>query len=270
MRLLQGKREAYWFYRVLSLVYERVNTLFWTPPMRARALELVRLDDRDLKVVDVGAGTGFTTEGVVERVDPGNVTMLDQSPHQFAVARRKPMLARIDKVLGDAEDLPFAEDSFDRYVSAGSIEYWPDPQRAIAEAYRVLRQDGVALVVGPLPPHNPIARWLADVWMLFPDETEYVRWFAKAGFAEVERLHLSPGWHRGKAGYAIAIAGRKPTPGPSPIAADSYLPTREPEPTGAMARARFIGRFIAGSLAGALFIPIAAALIVRDRLRGNR
>lgn len=39
-------------------------------------------------------------------------------------------------VQGDAEDLPFATDSFDRYVSAGSIEYWPEPQRGIKEAYR--------------------------------------------------------------------------------------------------------------------------------------
>lgn len=37
---------------------------------------------------------------------------------------------------GDAEDLPFETDSFDRYVSAGSIEYWPEPQRGIKEAYR--------------------------------------------------------------------------------------------------------------------------------------
>jgi MPBQ/MSBQ methyltransferase len=30
--LLQHKTEAYWFYRVLSLVYDRwVNPLFWTP-----------------------------------------------------------------------------------------------------------------------------------------------------------------------------------------------------------------------------------------------
>ena len=34
---------------------------------------------------------------------------------------------------GDAEDLPFAPDSFDRYMSAGSIEYWPEPQRGICE-----------------------------------------------------------------------------------------------------------------------------------------
>jgi len=41
---------------------------------------------------------------------------------------------------GDAEDLPFETDSFDRYVSAGSIEYWPEPQRGIKEAYRYTPQ----------------------------------------------------------------------------------------------------------------------------------
>ncbi|KAH1039911.1 hypothetical protein J1N35_041654 [Gossypium stocksii] len=36
----------------------------------------------------------------------------------------------------DAEDLPFRTDYADRYVSASSIEYWPDPQRGIKEAYK--------------------------------------------------------------------------------------------------------------------------------------
>lgn len=49
---------------------------------------------------------------------------------------------------GDAEDLPFPDDQFDRYVSAGSIEYWPEPQRGICEAYRVLKPGGVACMIG--------------------------------------------------------------------------------------------------------------------------
>ena len=94
MGLIQHKREAYWFYRFLSLGYDRwVNPLFWTPGMRAQALEAARLDAPGLEVLDAGAGTGFTTEGIVERVDPARVTMLDQSPHQLARARRKPALA---------------------------------------------------------------------------------------------------------------------------------------------------------------------------------
>ena len=72
----------------------------------------------------------------MEQVDPAAVTMLDQSPDQLRRARRKPQLAGCTKVLGDAE-LSFRDDAFDRYVSCGSIEYRPDPARAVAEAHRV-------------------------------------------------------------------------------------------------------------------------------------
>ena len=62
MRLIQHKKEAYWFYRFLSIIYDRgVNPLFWTPQMRSQALRLARLDQPSLVTVDVGAGTGFAT-----------------------------------------------------------------------------------------------------------------------------------------------------------------------------------------------------------------
>src|SRR4051794_9711628 len=57
MRSIQHKREAYWFYRFLSPLYDSwVNPLFWTAQMRDRAMELARLDDRGLATLDVGAG----------------------------------------------------------------------------------------------------------------------------------------------------------------------------------------------------------------------
>ena len=66
VRLIQHKREAYWFYRFLSLGYDRwVNPLFWTPAMRDRALAHARARRARRSTVDVGAGTGFTTEGIV-------------------------------------------------------------------------------------------------------------------------------------------------------------------------------------------------------------
>src|SRR3954467_11213447 len=121
MRFIQHKAEAYWFYRVVSLGYDRwINPLFWTEAMRDAALALARLDRPDLAVADVGAGTGFTTTGIVKRgVDPRRVTMIDQSPHQLARARPKRALDAVAKRIGDAEDLPLATDAVDRYVSAG-------------------------------------------------------------------------------------------------------------------------------------------------------
>jgi MPBQ/MSBQ methyltransferase len=272
MGLIQHKREAYWFYRFLSLGYDRwVNPLFWTTEMRAKALDVARFDAPGLETLDAGAGTGFTTEGIVERVAPERVTMLDQSPHQLARARAKPALERCRKLLGDAERLPFEDASFDRYVSAGSIEYWPDPQRGIAEAHRVLRPGGVGVVIGPVKPANPVLRWLSETWMLFPSEAEYRDWFARAGFDDVRVEVLAPDWYRGRSPYGVAIAGVKPagTARDAPATAAVHAPAAIEDrgaPLTRADRARFAARFVLGSAAGAAFVPIGAVLALRARL----
>lgn len=272
MRLIQHKREAFWFYRFLSLGYDRwVNPLFWTPAMRDAALAIAHLDQDQLSVVDVGAGTGFTTEGIAARVPAANVTMLDQSPHQLARSRRKASLSECFKVAGDAEALPFSDDSFDRYVSAGSIEYWPDPQRAICEAYRVVKPGGVATVIGPLPSANRVLRGLQQAWMLFPTEAEYRDWFSRAGFDDVVVSFHAPAWYRGREPYALAIAGVVPRAGASPLAASlgAVVEERLSEEMGMGRRLRFAGRFVVGSAAGLAFVPVGAALALRAWVVGR-
>lgn len=257
MRNIQHKKEAYWFYRFLSIFYDKyVNPFFWTESMRDRALALGRFDTADLKIVDVGSGTGFTTQGIVQQAHAAEITCLDQSPHQMAKAQRKAELQECSFRLGDAEDLPFPTDHFDRYVSAGSIEYWPEPERGIAEAYRVVKPGGVALMIGPLRPQQPIARWAADTWMLFPEEEAYESWFHDAGFTDIQKVYVAPSWVQQEK-YGIAIAGTKPAAGPSSMKLNPVKTEDVQEPMSPARALSFGLRLLVGTLAGFLFIPIA-------------
>lgn len=260
MRLVQHKQEAFWFYRYLSLFYDKlVNPLFWTTKMRDDSLALAQLDRPKLRIIDVGSGTGFTTEGIVRHVPPGQVTCVDQSPHQMAKAKAKQSLQGCTFQIGDAENIPFPTDQFDRYVSAGSIEYWPNPQKGITEAYRVVKKGGTATLIGPLDPPNPLVSWVANTWMLFPKDREYRDWFEQAGFENIRVKYVSPHWIRKKDRYCIAISGTKPRSGVSPI--ETSQPIRESlaaENAGGLRRnLQIFGRVMLGSVAGFAFIPIA-------------
>ena len=271
---MQHKREAYWFYRYLSNFYDKlVNPLFWTASMREKALNIGYWDEaEDLTVIDVGSGTGFTTEGIVRRVPARNVTCVDQSPHQMRFAKKKSVLGDCAFVLGDAENLPFDDDHFDRYVSAGSIEYWPDPQRGLNEAYRVIKPGGWALMIGPLEPVNPVSKFAANTWMLFPPEEDYFRYMEDAGFTNIEHTYVAPHWQASDR-YGIAIIGRKPAAGKSPnhyepVAEGQQLVATDEEGVTLGRGLLLAGRVLVGSAAGFIFIPMALVASVTAPLRG--
>ena len=194
--------------------------------------------------------------------------MIDQSPHQLARAKAKPALAAVRKEIGDAEAIPLPTDAVDRYVSAGSIEYWPDPQRAIAEAYRVVRPGGVALVVGPLRARTrsrggcrtrgccSLGRRVRDV-----DAARRVhRPAPRGGRAAVVARGLGRLRRRDRR--------RQAGGGPSPLALPAPAPREASSERLGPAR---LARFALGSLAGAAFIPVALWFTLRDRLgRGRR
>jgi demethylmenaquinone methyltransferase/2-methoxy-6-polyprenyl-1,4-benzoquinol methylase len=184
MGVLENKSRARTFYKYLSKVYDRINPFIWDEEMRDEAIEMLDIGPDD-HVLDVGCGTGFGTEGLLTQTE--NVYGLDQSPHQLEKAYAKfGKRGSVRFHLGDAERLPFADDSFDVVWSSGSIEYWPNPVTALRELRRVTKPGGQVLVVGPDYPNNGVFQKMADAIMLFYDEDEADRMFADAGFTDFE------------------------------------------------------------------------------------
>jgi ubiquinone/menaquinone biosynthesis C-methylase UbiE len=184
MGVLEDKGRARTFYKYLSTVYDRINPFIWNEEMRDEAIGMLDIAASD-RVLDVGCGTGFATEGLIRESD--HVHGIDQSPHQLSKAFEKfGRRGAVQFSVGDAERLPFADDTFDVVWSSGSIEYWPNPVTTLRELRRVGKPGGQVLVVGPDSPENPLLRTAADAIMLFYDEHEADRMFDAAGFEEFE------------------------------------------------------------------------------------
>lgn len=192
MGILENKSNARLFYKYLSKVYDQVNPFIWNEEMRDESLSMLDIDEDD-KVLDIGCGTGFATEGLLEHSD--NVYALDQSIHQLQKAWQK--LGKHDPVSftrGDAERLPFKTDSFDVVWSSGSIEYWPNPILALREIRRITKPGGQVLIVGPNYPESTVFQKLADAIMLFYDREEADQMFRRAGYEDVRHREMGPSY----------------------------------------------------------------------------
>jgi SAM-dependent methyltransferase len=97
------------------------------------------------RVLDLGCGVGWAAHLAVER--GADVVGLDFS------ARALTLAAAIDTrphwLQGDGGQLPFADGSFDRVLSFGSLEHFPDVPAALGELHRVVRPGGRAVLVVP-------------------------------------------------------------------------------------------------------------------------
>jgi SAM-dependent methyltransferase len=99
---------------------------------------------KGLRWLDVGCGTGVFTEQVIQGCAPAAMVGIDPSAEQLAFARQRAGLAAAEFRVGDAQDLPFADNSFDIAVMALVIHFVPDPAKAVTELTRVLHRGGQA------------------------------------------------------------------------------------------------------------------------------
>jgi arsenite methyltransferase len=111
----------------------------------ANPFALGRLEPGE-RVLDVGCGAGTDSLVAAQMVGPeGSVTGIDMTPEILAKARRAAeelAAGNVEFLEGDAERLPFADESFDVVISNGVIDLIPDKDAVFSEIYRVLRPGG--------------------------------------------------------------------------------------------------------------------------------
>jgi SAM-dependent methyltransferase len=95
------------------------------------------------RVLDIGSGIGTLAFEVAERDVRGQVTGIDPSKEFVAYATSRNSVAdRVSFRLGDAQDLPFPDASFDACLSLLVFNFIPDPEKALREARRVTLPEG--------------------------------------------------------------------------------------------------------------------------------
>jgi len=100
-----------------------------------------------LRVLEIGCGCGSEAERFARA--GAHYTAVDLTSAAVNITRRRFQLANLEGrfVKGDAENLPFADGSFDLVYSHGVLHHTPDTPRTIREVHRVLSAGGQAVIM---------------------------------------------------------------------------------------------------------------------------
>ena len=117
-------------------------------------------DLRGKRVLEVGCGHGGGASYLMRTLRPASYTGLDLNRAAIAFCRKRHNLLGVDFVHGDAEKLPFPDQSFDAVINVESSAAYPHFSRFLAEVARVLRPGGHFLYAD-LRPRDSVAEWEA-------------------------------------------------------------------------------------------------------------
>ena len=120
-------------------------------PLRALLISPATLVERlslrpEARVLEVGAGSGYFSAALAERVPLGHLEILDLQAEMLAKARRKIERARYSNVgftQSDVCSLPFPDASFDLAILVAVLGEVPDEPKCLQSLWRVIRPGGI-------------------------------------------------------------------------------------------------------------------------------
>ena len=199
------------FFDEVGPEWDALRTVFGDDLLRARAT--ATLVQPRLRVADIGTGTGVLA---LELAELGlDVVAVDQSAGMLDAAREKwsaiadHTQGRVDFCDGDAHALPIEDESVDAAFAHMVLHSLAEPERAIAEMFRIVRPGGqVVLVDFLVHDHGWMEQELGLVWLGF-DPVMLREWIDAAGF-ETPRIQSYPSEGKADLPESFVASARKP------------------------------------------------------------
>ncbi len=142
-------------------------------------------------ILDVGCGTGTLLSLIKLENRNTAISGGDLSPEMIKVAEDK-LGGKADLRVGDSEELPWTESSFDVVLSTQSFHHYPNPGKVLVEMKRVLKANGHLIITdvwSPTPVRqimNLLMRFDKDGDVRVYSEKEICRLVEGSGFKSIE------------------------------------------------------------------------------------
>ena len=105
--------------------------------------ELIRPEVKAKTVLELATGTGLIAKNIVNAA--AHIEATDASPEMIAEAKRDNRSAKLHFSVQDMFRLPYVEESFDVVIVSNALHIVPQPEKALREIRRVLKDDGVLI-----------------------------------------------------------------------------------------------------------------------------
>ena len=105
--------------------------------------ELIRPVVKNKTVLELAAGTGMIAKNIVNAAN--HIEATDASAEMIAEAKRDNRSAKLHFSVQDMFRLPYADKSFDAVIVSNALHIVPQPEKALVEIKRVLKDDGMLI-----------------------------------------------------------------------------------------------------------------------------
>jgi ubiquinone/menaquinone biosynthesis C-methylase UbiE len=160
--------------------------------------------------LDICCGTGAVLLALANRYPRGIFIGYDYSLGMLRAARKKHSVGGISLVQGNAAALPFSDDNFHAVTCSHALYELKgaDRSRALAEMKRVVRPDGVVLIMEHEPPSGALAAFMFRLRLKAMGSVD-AKEFVESGLAPFQMIFPSVSLRRTPSGKSKLICCRK-------------------------------------------------------------